>query len=74
MKLDPTLQWVGTVFTLLGAVLTSAAIDPWNIWAFNIGTICWGWYAYRAKMASLFTVNAGLMVIYMGGIIRSIIA
>lgn len=74
MKLDPTLQWVGTFFTLLGAVLTSSAIDPWNIWAFNLGTMFWGAYAYRAKMASLFTVNIGLMVIYMGGIVRSILA
>lgn len=74
MKFDAMLQWVGTFFTLLGAVLTSAAIDPWNIWAFNLGTIFWGYYAYRARMHSLLTVNAGLMVIYLGGIIRSVIA
>ena len=70
-RVDSILQWTATALTLLGAVLTSAAIDPYNVWCFNIGTLLWLAWALRIRSPSLIAVNAGLGVIYIGGTIRS---
>jgi hypothetical protein len=71
MKLN-TLKWLGTGFTILGALLTSLGNwDPYNVLAFNLGAVFWLWAAIRMREASLITVNAVLLTIYVfGSIIR----
>jgi len=74
MNKHPVLQWVATAVTLIGACLTAAALDPWNVYCANLGSILWLIWAVRMRSHSLIAVNAGLMLIYCGGIIRSIVS
>ena len=64
------LKWLGTAFTILGAALTSlGTFDPYNVAAFNLGAIFWLWASIRMREASLITVNAVLLTIYVFGTI-----
>ena len=69
-QVDTSLQWGATILTLGGAVLTAGAIDPLNIYCMNAGTLLWLIWAIRIRSSSLIAVNAGLLVIYMGGLAR----
>lgn len=62
------LKWLGTALTIAGAVATALAIDPLNVYLFNIGAIVWLWAAIRMKEKSLIVVNAGLLSVYMFGV------
>jgi hypothetical protein len=66
------LKWLGTGFTILGALLTSlGTFDPLNVTAFNLGAGFWLWASCRMREPSLITVNAVLLTIYaIGSIIR----
>jgi len=66
------LKWLGTAFTILGALLTSLGDwDPYNVTAFNLGAAFWLWASIRMREVSLITVNAVLLTIYLiGSIIR----
>jgi hypothetical protein len=66
------LKWLGTGFTILGALLTSlGTYDPYNVLAFNLGAVFWLWAAIQMREASLITVNAVLLTIYLfGSILR----
>jgi hypothetical protein len=71
--IDWILQWTATALTILGAVLTSlGGWDPWNVFAFYIGTLCWLVWAIRIRQLSLITVNGVLAVIYTGGFVRGV--
>lgn len=64
------LKWLGTGFTILGALLTSlGSWDPWNVAAFNLGAIFWLWASMRMRDSALITVNAVLLTIYVFGVI-----
>jgi hypothetical protein len=66
------LKWLGTGFTILGALLTSLGDwDPYNVLAFNLGATFWLWASIRMREPSLITVNAVLLTIYaFGSILR----
>ena len=66
------LKWLGTGFTVLGALLTSLqGFDPYNVYAFNLGAGFWLWASTRMQDAALMAVNASLLTIYViGSIIR----
>ena len=64
------LKWLGTGFTILGALLTSLGNwDPYNVTAFNLGAAFWLWAAIRMRELSLIVVNAVLLTIYAVGTI-----
>lgn len=64
------LKWLGTAFTILGALLTSLeGYDPYNVLAFNLGAIFWLWASVLMKDAALMAVNASLLTIYVFGTI-----
>lgn len=67
-----TLKWLGTGFTILGALLTSlGGFDPLNVLAFNLGAAFWLWASIQMRELSLITVNAVLLTIYViGAILR----
>lgn len=67
-----TLKWLGTGFTILGALLTALeGFDPWNVWAFNLGALFWLWASVRMRDAALMAVNSALLTIYViGAILR----
>ena len=68
----PALKWLGTGFTILGALLTAlGGHDPVNVWAFNIGALGWLLAAALMRDSALITVNAVLLTIYaIGAILR----
>lgn len=68
------LKWLGTGFTILGALLTSLeGFDPYNVYAFNLGAGFWLWASVRMKDAALMAVNASLLSIYViGAILRMV--
>ena len=63
------LKWTGTVLTLIGAVLTSIDIQPYNVWLLNIGSAVFVAWAVRIKDGAMITVNLGLLTIYSVGVI-----
>lgn len=64
------LKWLGTAFTILGALLTSLGNwDPLNVIAFNLGAVFWLWASIRMRELSLIAVNAALLTIYAFGTI-----
>jgi len=63
------LKWVGTALTIAGAVATSLAMDPLNVYLFNAGAVTWLAAAIRMKEKSLIVVNAGLLAVYIFGVI-----
>ena len=63
------LKWLGTGFTILGALTTSLGLDPANVILFNLGSIFWLWAALRMREAALIAVNAALLTIYVFGFI-----
>lgn len=67
-----TLKWLGTAFTILGALLTALeGFDPLNVYAFNLGALFWLWASVRMRDAALMAVNASLLTIYViGAILR----
>ena len=54
--------------TITGALLTSFRIDPWNIYAFNMGALLYLTWSLRIREWSLVTINASLLSIYAVGI------
>lgn len=66
------LKWSATAVTILGAVLTSLNVYPWNVVAFNLGSILWLIFAVRIKENSLIVVNTGLLLVYVFGLLKAI--
>jgi hypothetical protein len=70
--IDFLLQWTATAFTIVGAVLTSANLYPYNVFALYIGTVSWTIWAVRIRQLSLIVVNSALLAIYLGGVIQGV--
>ena len=68
VKMTNLLKWLGTAFTLAGAIATSLALDPLNVYLFNAGAVTWLAAAIRMRESSLIVVNAGLLAVYVFGI------
>ena len=66
-------KWLGTTFTILGALFTTLGLDPVNVYAFNLGAVLWLIAAVRMREASLIAVNAALLAIYFIGFILRIL-
>jgi len=73
-KLSKFYKWSATVVTLVGALFTSLAIDPYNVYLLNVGAVLFLIWAIRIREPAMIAVNAGLLAIYIMGIIRVIIA
>lgn len=67
------LKWSGTVFTILGALLTSLSVDPWNVYSFNVGSVLWLIAGVKMKESSLVVVNGVLLAVYAYGVILRIV-
>jgi len=72
-QIDNILKWIATAITLAGAVLTSLAVDPYNVYLLNTGAFIFLIWAVRIKDGAMIAVNAGLLVIYAIGTLRAII-
>lgn len=70
---DSLLKWSATALTLAGAVLTSLAIDPINVYLLNAGSVLFLIWAVRIQDTALIAVNAGLLTIYAVGTVRALL-
>jgi hypothetical protein len=68
MSIANILKWIATVITLAGAVATALMYDPLNIYLLNIGSFLFLIWGYLIKDKAMITVNAGLLSIYIIGI------
>lgn len=65
--LNNIIKWAACFVTLGGAIATSLAWDPLNIWLLNAGAVLYLTWAIRIREFSLITINAGLLLIYLVG-------
>lgn len=65
-----TIKWSATFLTILGAIFTSLDMYPWNVVAFNFGSLLWVWFAMLIKEKSLIVVNVGLLLVYVAGLVK----
>lgn len=61
------LKWSACSVTLVGAVLTSIGLDPFNVYLLNVGAAIYLWWSVRIQEWSLIVINAGLLLIYLVG-------
>ena len=69
-KLSLVFKWTATFVTLLGALATSFAIDPYNVYLLKLGAILFLIWAIRIREPAMIAVNLGLLLIYVLGIVR----
>lgn len=67
--IDTVTKWVACAVTLAGALCTSLQIDPLNIWLLNAGALLYLIWSVRIREWSLVVINAGLLLIYIVGLI-----
>lgn len=72
-QIDEYLKWTATVITLCGAVLTSLAVDPLNVYLLNTGSLIFLFWAVRIRDGAMIAVNAGLLAIYGMGTARAVL-
>ena len=68
--LNTVLKWTACFITLSGALATSLQYDPLNIYLLNIGSIVYLIWSVRVKEPSLVVINAGLLLIYIVGLLH----
>ena len=69
MKIEDIIKWVATVITLLGALATALMYDPLNVYLLNLGAVFFLVWAVMIKEKAMITVNAGLLLIYITGLV-----
>lgn len=67
--LNAVLKWVGCVSAIIGALLVTLNIDPWNIVFANLGSLFYLAWSIRIKEWNIFLVNLVFILIYGYGII-----
>lgn len=72
-QVDELLKWIATAVTLTGAVLTSLAVDPLNVYMLNLGSMIFLIWAVRIRDGAMIAVNAGLLAIYGMGTARAVL-
>jgi hypothetical protein len=73
-KLSKFYKWSATVVTLVGALFTSLAIDPYNVYLLKVGAVLFLIWAIRVREPAMIAVNAGLLAIYIIGVVRVMVA
>jgi hypothetical protein len=68
--LNNILKWTACFLTLGGALTTSLQIDPLNIYLLNVGSTLYLIWAIRIRELSLIVINAGLLLIYVVGLLH----
>lgn len=69
MKMIDMIKWVATIVTLLGALATALMFDPLNVYLLNLGAVLFLIWAVLIKERAMITVNAGLLLIYIVGLV-----
>ena len=66
------LKWISTIVCLIGAVLTSFQITPYNIFVLNIGAVLFLWWSICIKDRAMITINTGFLLIYSIGFVKNL--
>lgn len=69
MKIVDIIKWVATFITLAGALATALMIDPLNVYLLNLGAVLFLIWACMIKERAMIVVNAGLLGIYVIGLV-----
>lgn len=72
--ISKTLKWAATVVTLAGALFTSFAIDPLNVYSLKLGAVLFLAWAIRIREPAMIAVNLGLLLIYALGVVRVMVS
>lgn len=67
--MENKIKWFATFVTLCGAMATALQYDPLNIYLLNAGAVLFLWWAYLIKDKAMITVNSGLLLTYVLGIV-----
>jgi hypothetical protein len=70
--MNTVLKWLACAVTLAGAVCTALRVDPMNIYLLNLGAALYLIWAWRIRELNLIVINAGLLLIYVMGLIYPI--
>lgn len=70
---DSILKWLATIATLAGAICTSLDVNPLNVYLLNAGSLIFLIWAMRIRDNALVVVNAGLVMVYALGSVRSLL-
>lgn len=71
MTKDEILEWTSTGLLILGAILTSINLFPYNVVVSLLGNVGWTIAGFRMKKPSLWSVSIILTSIYFYGIVTS---
>jgi len=66
------IKWIATLVTLGGALATTLALDPLNIYLLNFGAVLFLVWGILIKEKAMVAVNAGLLGIYVFGLLLRI--
>lgn len=69
MNIVDSVKWVATFVTLGGALATALMYDPLNVYLLNLGAILFLIWGFMIKERAMIAVNAGLLTIYILGLI-----
>lgn len=72
MKKVDILKWVATFVTLAGSMCVALSIDPLNVILLNIGAFLFLIWGILIKEKAMICVNAGLLSIYIIGLLLRI--
>jgi len=62
--MNTAIKWIALCVTIAGAICTTLAIDPINIYLGNLGAILYMTWAIRIKDLNIALVNAAMLAIY----------
>jgi len=66
------IKWLGSFFTVGGALMTAIEVDPLNVYMFGAGAFCWLYTSIRMKDFSLIVLNSSLLLVSLIGLILRI--
>lgn len=66
-------EWAATITLIVAVALTSWNVYPANIYMSALGNFLWLLMALHWKKASLITIQAFILVLYAGGVIKVLI-
>jgi hypothetical protein len=73
IDLNWCLKWLATVFTIVGAGAVSLNHDVWDVGLLFVASTLWLTWALRIREWSLVTVNGVMIIIYLWGIVSSLL-
>lgn len=71
IRLWSFIEWAATITLIVGVALTSFNYYPYNIYMSALGNLLWLAMAFYWKKWSLITIQVFIVLLYMGGIVKT---